>query len=565
MNCLKCNIEVPDGSAFCHNCGAPIGPLAPSPGPQPPARRALPLGAGAGGLALAAAAIAVVLLVVQPFGDGDGEDQIVEAKDVDPALLVLAEADVPGGFELTEEERSDNEAEAADACDPEEALRRYDVLGRIEGYDRSFRHRAGDEVMSSSAVVYTTIDAAQDAFNEPFDVEEEELRCAARAEGLRVEDFRAIGGPAVGQEAEWTYIRVAGLLGVQAEITSVVFRRANVVAGIAWASFTGVPSAEDVERLAHRQDEIIKTALAVASPFGDSLGAIETPTPTTPAVAPTLGVPAEPSTNPLTVLDPPPAPDLGDIEVAPKEGSLAPDFEISDFDGSRHRLSDFRGGPVYVNFWATWCIPCQRELPDIQALLDRHPGKLAVITVNRAEPLDRAESFFANIERLNGEPGVSFTVDGLDPDDTLYNEYRGLDMPVSVFIDAGGKVVKLFNGLIDLEIMEAAYQETVSPSAESEIEFDVSMGDNFFSPSRLSVEAGQRFRINVTNDGEFPHNLRIAGPDDTYDTADDLTSTPSVQRGGETGELVAQINEPGVYIFRCDFHPLEQTGTIVVR
>jgi thiol-disulfide isomerase/thioredoxin len=154
--------------------------------------------------------------------------------------------------------------------------------------------------------------------------------------------------------------------------------------------------------------------------------------------------------------DTPPAPGLGDLDVAPKEGSLAPDFEISDFEGTRYRLSDFRGTPVYVNFWATWCVPCQRELPDIQELADRHREGLIVIAVNREEPLDRAESYFRNIEKLNGEPGLDFDVNGMDPDDTLYDEYRGLGMPVSVFIDANGVVAKLYNGLIDLGTMEEA-------------------------------------------------------------------------------------------------------------
>ena len=159
---------------------------------------------------------------------------------------------------------------------------------------------------------------------------------------------------------------------------------------------------------------------------------------------------------------------LGDLSVEPKVGSLAPNFEVSAFDGSRQRLSDYRGKPVLLNFWATWCIPCQIELPEMQELLDRHKDELAIITVNRAEPLDRAENFFRNIEKLNGEPGISFTVDGMDPDDTLYNEYRGLGMPVSVFIDANGKVVKVFNGLIDLSIMEESLAEAVASARASE-------------------------------------------------------------------------------------------------
>ncbi len=176
------------------------------------------------------------------------------------------------------------------------------------------------------------------------------------------------------------------------------------------------------------------------------------------------------------VLDPPRGASQDDLDVAPREGSLAPDFEISDFNGARHRLSDFRGEPVYVNFWATWCGPCREELPEMQELLDRHEDDLAIITVNRREPLDQAKAFFSNIEKLNGEPGVSFTVNGMDADDTLYNEFRGLGMPVGVFIDANGKVVKVFNSLINLETMEEAVAEAVASARVSGDEMTDSAG-----------------------------------------------------------------------------------------
>ena len=168
------------------------------------------------------------------------------------------------------------------------------------------------------------------------------------------------------------------------------------------------------------------------------------------------------------VLNPPRHSGQEDLDVAPREGSLAPDFEISAFDGTRHRLSDFRGKPVYINFWATWCGPCREEIPEMRELLDRHEDELAVITVNRREPLDNAEAFFASIETLSGESGISFTVDGMDPDDKLYNEYRGLGMPVSIFVDANGVVVKMFNGRIDLETMEEAVAEAVASARVSD-------------------------------------------------------------------------------------------------
>ncbi|MDP2673786.1 MAG: TlpA disulfide reductase family protein [Dehalococcoidia bacterium] len=167
------------------------------------------------------------------------------------------------------------------------------------------------------------------------------------------------------------------------------------------------------------------------------------------------------------VLAPPPAPGRGELAVEPKVGALAPDFEISDYNGVRHRLSSFRGRPVYLNFWASWCVPCQAELPDIQELLDRHEDELIVVTVNRREPLERARLYFQNIEKLNGEPGLSFSVNGLDPDDTLYGEYRGLGMPVSVFIDADGVVTRVNNGLIRLPQMEEAVAEAIASAAPS--------------------------------------------------------------------------------------------------
>ncbi len=152
------------------------------------------------------------------------------------------------------------------------------------------------------------------------------------------------------------------------------------------------------------------------------------------------------------------------LDVGPQVGKLAPDFEISDFTGTRHRLSDFRGKPVYVNFWATWCVPCQVELPDIQKLQVEHKDELAVISVNRREPLGRAMDFLRNLPLEDGGTGVSFSVNGMDPDDTLYDEYVRLlppPMPVSVFIDADGVITRLYTGLIRLPTMEQAVTEAL--------------------------------------------------------------------------------------------------------
>jgi thiol-disulfide isomerase/thioredoxin len=161
----------------------------------------------------------------------------------------------------------------------------------------------------------------------------------------------------------------------------------------------------------------------------------------------------------VELLDTPPAD--GASDVGPEVGKLAPDFEISDFDNERYRLSDFRDKVVYINFWATWCIPCQKELPDIAALQDEFPDDLVVITVNRREPVDRARSYIESVPNTDGTEGVSFAVNGLDPDDTLYERYRGLGMPTSIFVSPSGIITERSDGIIDLDRMRDAVEQAI--------------------------------------------------------------------------------------------------------
>ena len=164
------------------------------------------------------------------------------------------------------------------------------------------------------------------------------------------------------------------------------------------------------------------------------------------------------------LLDTPVPSGLGDIDVGPQAGKLAPDFELSDFDGDRHRLSDFRGQVVYLNFWATWCVPCQAELPDIARLQEEYGDQLAVITVNRGQSTGSARDFFADVPTLDGGEGVSFTVNGLDPDERVYDRYLTLPvqaMPISVIIDARGVVSELANGQLRYDDMQEAVEEAL--------------------------------------------------------------------------------------------------------
>lgn len=111
----------------------------------------------------------------------------------------------------------------------------------------------------------------------------------------------------------------------------------------------------------------------------------------------------------------------------------------------------------------------------------------------------------------------------------------------------------------------ATASPTPAPKEAVDVELNVAMGDDFFEPKDLTVPAGKKFRINLTNNGQHVHDLRITGPDLEFDTTDDLKSTPQSEKAGQTGELVGTIDKPGTYPFKCDFHPAQMTGTITVQ
>jgi thiol-disulfide isomerase/thioredoxin len=84
----------------------------------------------------------------------------------------------------------------------------------------------------------------------------------------------------------------------------------------------------------------------------------------------------------------------GAQELKPWPGGAAPPLELSDLQGKKHRLADYRGSVVLVNFWATWCVPCREEMPSIERLWASLEGKpFAVLAVNLAEPESRIRKF----------------------------------------------------------------------------------------------------------------------------------------------------------------------------
>ncbi len=123
--------------------------------------------------------------------------------------------------------------------------------------------------------------------------------------------------------------------------------------------------------------------------------------------------------------------------------------------GRRLRLSDFRGRPVFVNFWATWCGPCRVEMPNIQTVLDHYQSfDLAVIAVNNGEAAAPAKKFIDNLT-------LHFTAFAYDPNADVARRYHVQGMPTSVFVDADGLITRIVTGQLSLKVMESSVQEAI--------------------------------------------------------------------------------------------------------
>jgi cytochrome c biogenesis protein CcmG/thiol:disulfide interchange protein DsbE len=149
-------------------------------------------------------------------------------------------------------------------------------------------------------------------------------------------------------------------------------------------------------------------------------------------------------------------PAVDGFEVGLKAGDVAPDFELSSFDGQRIRLSDFRGRPVIVNFWATWCTPCREEMPAIEEAVRKNAdANVAVLAVNRGERFSSAKDW---VEKQ----GIVFTAFGYDPASAVFDQYHGTGMPTSFFVDAKGVITQVVAGPLRPSDLDSALQETIA-------------------------------------------------------------------------------------------------------
>jgi cytochrome c biogenesis protein CcmG, thiol:disulfide interchange protein DsbE len=129
-----------------------------------------------------------------------------------------------------------------------------------------------------------------------------------------------------------------------------------------------------------------------------------------------------------------PGPGLEEVAEAnsAKVGEPAPDFELPTLDGGSVRLSDFRGRPVVLNFWASWCTPCREEFPRFRSTLEQADGQFAMIGVATGDLRGEARRF-ARQQRANWS-------NAFDAGSTVARGYGVDPLPQTFFIDADGTI-----------------------------------------------------------------------------------------------------------------------------
>jgi thiol-disulfide isomerase/thioredoxin len=144
-------------------------------------------------------------------------------------------------------------------------------------------------------------------------------------------------------------------------------------------------------------------------------------------------------------------------QVAPEEGALAPDFLLEELNGGELRLSDFRGRPVVLNFWATWCAPCRKEIPQLVQAHERYKDDgLVIIALNLQEGK-------AIIRPYAEDFGMDFPI-AIDRNGEVGERYRLLGLPTTYFIDRDGVITSIFRGPLEGESNGRTVQGAIGES-----------------------------------------------------------------------------------------------------
>lgn len=137
--------------------------------------------------------------------------------------------------------------------------------------------------------------------------------------------------------------------------------------------------------------------------------------------------------------------------------ATAADFTVFDADGKEHKLSDYKGKPVVVNFWASWCGPCKSEMPAFQAMWEQYGDEVEFLMVNlvdnASETVKSAQDFLATTD-------YTFPV-YFDTEQSAAYTYSIYSIPTTIFVDADGNLVNSIKGAMPQATLEQYIQQVL--------------------------------------------------------------------------------------------------------
>ena len=144
--------------------------------------------------------------------------------------------------------------------------------------------------------------------------------------------------------------------------------------------------------------------------------------------------------------------------------AAAVDFELTDQYGTVHRLSDYQGQVVFLNFWATWCPPCRAEMPDIQSIYEQtQDGWDDVVILGVASPSLGSETSEEGIREFLEKNGYTYPV-VMDRTGELFAAYAVSAIPTTFMIDREGYVFGYVPGSMTEEVMRSIIDQTLDAS-----------------------------------------------------------------------------------------------------
>lgn len=125
------------------------------------------------------------------------------------------------------------------------------------------------------------------------------------------------------------------------------------------------------------------------------------------------------------------------------QSNKAPDFSLRDYNGKTVNIADFKGKPLVINSWASWCPFCREELPDFSTVQKELGNKVVIVAIDRQESLSTAKGY------TDSQGTTNSLIFLLDPSDSFYQSIGGFSMPETIFVDKNGNVVDHKRGPMD--------------------------------------------------------------------------------------------------------------------